>query len=138
MRGNKLKSIFTILLLLYFVGFAVSPVSAIFPADQHEKDETRDLLKKRTTQADLFFFDLALWDVLKKSKRSDNSKDILLVLDRDATAKNAISKICDSAIDTLEPLRLFPELPRYHVISLLSPYNITCLTHSGLSPPFSS
>lgn len=138
MRRNRKYKIFTLFLLLYFVGFAVSPVSAVFPADQYEKDEARDLLKKRTTQADLFFFDLALWDVLKKSKRSDNSKDILLVLDKDATAKNSISKICDSAIDNLEPLRLFPELPQYHAIRLLSPYSITRLTHSGLSPPFFS
>jgi hypothetical protein len=137
MIRNKVNKIFTLFLLLYFVGFAVSPVSAIFPADQPEKVEARDFLEKRTTQSDLFFFDLALWDVLKKSKRSDNSKDILLVLDKDAAAKNNIFAICNSTIDDLDPLRLFLGLTQYHDTRLLSPYTITRFTHSGPSPPFS-
>lgn len=138
MSCNRLKSIFTLFLLLYFVSFAVSPVSAIFPADQLEKDGARDLLKKKTTQADLFFFDLALWEILKKSKRSDNLRNILSVQEEVATAKNLDSKICDCATANVEALRRFAELTQFRAISLLSPYTTTGLTHSGLSPPFFS
>lgn len=138
MKRNRINKIFTLFLLLYFVGFAVSPVSAMFPADQLEKDGPRDLLKKNTTQADLFFFDLALWEVLKKSKRSDKPFSLALIEKSASNAKDIDAKVCDSASHGIDSLKLHLESTQLSSESYSASDRNPRLAHSGLSPPFSS
>ncbi|MBA4372145.1 MAG: hypothetical protein C0402_04725 [Thermodesulfovibrio sp.] len=132
----KSNKIFALLLLLYFVGFAVSPVSAIFPPEQLDHSEQKDIFSKQKTQADLFFFDLALWEILKKAKcSSDNSAYIISSEKNDEPAKTIGSIIIDGATEDTQDLFLYSELTRFRTISLLSVDTTPRLTHSGLSPP---
>ena len=135
MLWNRLKSIFTLLLLLYFLGFAVSPVSAIFPSEP--LDHT-DVLKKQRTQGDLFFFDIALWEVLKKAKYSDNFACVLSSQKNDETAKTIGPIIITFAADNSRCLLVYSEFTRFRTSNLLSQGITPRLTHSGLSPPLFS
>lgn len=127
--------IFSIFLLLYFVGFAVSPVSAIVPSEQFDHNGQKDVFKKQRTQADLFFFDLALWEILKKAKCSDNSAYIISSQNNDERPNTVNSIIIDWATDNSRDLLVYSEFTRFRTISLLSLSTTPRLTHSGLSPP---
>jgi hypothetical protein len=138
MIRNGSKTIFTLLLLLYFIGFAVSPVSAIFTSDQLDRGKQEDAFRQPSNHADLLFFDLALWEVLKRTKRSDDSMGVMFTEQTDKPSEDAISKTCDGATEHEKDLILFSESTIYHGIRFLSPYTTPQITHSGLSPPFRS
>lgn len=138
MSSQRLKIFLSLFLLLYFVGFAVSPVSAIFPSDLLDNNEQKDVFKSQKTQADLFFFDLALWEVLKKAKCSDNSAYIISSQKNDGTATTIDSIIIDGAIESARDVLLYSELTRFRAVTILSLGITSRLTHSGLSPPLFS
>ncbi|TAN44023.1 MAG: hypothetical protein EPN22_08215 [Nitrospirae bacterium] len=133
MRSNRLKTIFASVILLYFTLVAVLPVSALLPSNQSTNVEQTETLKNQSSQANLFFFDLALWEILKVAKRSDNSKDSVFVksLNKDDFTKinsyEFISVALDlkligisSSIYNLSP-RLFITHDRYNLFSGLAP-----------------
>lgn len=138
MIRNKLKGFFAFLLLLYFAGFAVAPVSVVFPSKQLDQNEGNNALKKQSRQTDIFLFDLALRDALQKVKRSDDAKGRLFVQKKEGSVLNADAKICDSAASNLTALSKFSETYRQQPIDEFSAYAYTRLVYFGLSPPFLS
>lgn len=127
------------MLLLYFAGFAVAPVSAVLPSEQaHHIGSKQDTLEKRTDKTAVFFYDLALWEALKKVKRSDDSKNNIIW---EKQSDNAPNKSC--AKISLNAIRIgnvvsIPILgiSAYCNIGVSAVQRYTHYYHSGLAPPF--
>jgi hypothetical protein len=73
MKFGKTKIAVTYALLLYFLCFVVPPVSSILPsADSFADTNSIDAIGKDTTRERMYLFDLTLWEILKRAKRSDH------------------------------------------------------------------
>jgi hypothetical protein len=134
----RIKSLFSLLLLLYFAGFAVAPVSAVLPSEQlFNIGDDHDFLRKRTDRTDIFLYDLALWEVLKKVKRSDDA--ILSSLKNSDALKNspvhALWFVMDAGNAVSIPL---PGISAYYHRNISAAQQYPHFDHSGLSPPFSA
>jgi hypothetical protein len=73
MKRGKISIAITYVLLLYFLCFVVPPVSSIIPSTASLVD-TKDIaaIGKDTTRERMYLFDLTLWEILKRAKRSDH------------------------------------------------------------------
>jgi hypothetical protein len=78
MKFGKIKIVVTYALLLYFLCFIVPPVSSILPSVELSAD-TDDItaIGKDTTRERMYLFDLTLWEILKRAKRSDKVTALL-------------------------------------------------------------
>jgi hypothetical protein len=78
MKFGKTKIAITYALLLYFLCFIVPPVSSILPsADSFVDTNVIAAIGKDTTRERMYLFDLTLWELLKRAKRSDNVTAVL-------------------------------------------------------------
>lgn len=80
MKHGKTTIVVTYGLLLYFFCFVVPPVSSILPsADTASFADTKSIaaIRKDTTRERMYLFDLTLWEILKRTKRSDNVTAVL-------------------------------------------------------------
>jgi hypothetical protein len=136
MKFGKIKIVVTYALLLYFLCFIVPPVSSILPSVELSAD-TDDItaIGKDTTRERMYLFDLTLWEILKRAKRSDN---VTALLPRGS--EDHRKHIADQLIGIIENGPGMLPLPT--VRSCHAPNNIIHhsagfpFATSGLSPPF--
>jgi hypothetical protein len=136
---RNIKSLFSLVLLLYFSCFAVAPVSVVLPSEQlTDLGAQQDVLEKRTDKTAVFLYDLALWEVLKKVKHSDDSKNNLI---SNKKSDNAPSKSCtEISLDVTGVGNAVslpnPDISAHHNIGISAVQQYAYFDHSGLSPPF--
>ena len=72
MKFGKLHIVVTYGLLLYFVCFIVPPVSSILPSSVLLADAKNiAVIGKDNARERMYLYDLTLWEILKRAKRSD-------------------------------------------------------------------
>jgi hypothetical protein len=137
---SRINSLLSLILLIYFAGFAVAPVSAVLPAEQPaDIGGARDSLEKRSNQTDVFLYDLALWEILTKVKRSDRSKEVIAAAQRgnNDNQKDDFSPIAAALMGSGG----IPPLPNAAISKYISTrISIVCqrayFYRTGLAPPF--
>ena len=134
---TKKTRFLVLLLLLFFVGLAVSPVSAFVPSEPgvSKHDNT---IKKDNTQSDIFIIDLILWEVLEKGRPSDYSSSLHSLLIEENAAKNIVTSLLEKTAEDLICHVIFLKTSRPFLIDCLSANLATRSTCSGVSPPFQS
>lgn len=135
MKSGKIKIFVTHALLLYLLCFVVPPVSAIIPSEHsfaHKKDIVT--IGKDNTRERMYLFDLTLWEILKRAKRSDNAA-FLYLQDRE----NSRQHLTDQLTGISEDNQCMRCLLAARTWSALNESNLHTagfsLAHSGLSPP---
>lgn len=130
------RTIFTVLLLLYFLA-AVLPVSAMFPLPQTDKDEARDFLKKGSRQTDLFLLDFVQWKILKQTRHSDDAVRLMkgTVESNELSPANASGPMSGIASGIFNISRSFPRTILYCDKGNSTVHGFTHFVHSGLAPP---
>jgi len=72
MKSGKIKIVVTYALLLYFLCFVIPPVSSIIPsADSFTVTKDIAAIGKDNKRERMYLFDLTLWEILKRTKRSE-------------------------------------------------------------------
>jgi hypothetical protein len=154
---RKPKTGFIFLFLAYFVIYAVSPLSEAVPREQspyvpgkqgispeavYSLSEVAapfakapDIKMRTGGHIDPFIFDIALWNILKRGKHSDDESVIRHVVKKTGT-KNSREKLKCGAIGNVDVLPLpFFEVS-FHSPKIHLAFNINIpLLSSGLSPP---
>jgi hypothetical protein len=136
---RRIKPLFSLFLLLYFVGFAVAPVSAILPSERcADIGADQDAIKKPTDKTNFFLVDLALWEALKKVKRSDDSKNIIITDKGDDNCQENLSFRTMPCIPGIvgPATAPFSGVSSFFDSSISAVYKYVYFDHSGLSPPF--
>lgn len=73
MKFEKIKIAVAYALLLYFLCVVVPPVSSILPSAASLADSTDiAVIGKDTARERMYLYDLTLWEILKRAKRSDS------------------------------------------------------------------
>jgi hypothetical protein len=124
------RKFFPFLFLLYFISCAVSPLSAVAPFEEAQREAELE-----GGEIDLFVVDLALWKILKKGKPSDDSARITGALKTEGSKnfhETAKRGVMDRASVLMPP---FPEAVSRQTTTRLSFHIQTPLLYSGLSPP---
>ena len=135
MKRSRLHLTISYLLLFYFIGFVVPPISAILPSTFLSRlAEERLTPYKPCNQNDLMLIDLAIWEILNRAKRNDELLDKYATIQKDSTGVTAPAgyAIASGII----------QAPRLLEDTLRGPLTITVFSskhprysHSGLSPP---
>lgn len=130
------KTIFTFFFLVYFLFYAVSPLSAAVPSE-----EFPGVLEKQDNHTNLFIFDMVLWEILQKTKPSDHSKSAGKFIKKRAllSEKHFFAKIVEGVTAALIALPSpLAEVTADALTSTLFHLPHTYLEFSGLSPPLVS
>ncbi|TAN45907.1 MAG: hypothetical protein EPN22_00755 [Nitrospirae bacterium] len=120
--------------VLYFSGFFVAPISALLPCEQEMLLEGKQsLLEKRKEQISVLLYDIAMWEVLKKTKLPDDLKRIEIYNNDNNNGKlNISAKTVLSLTDTAT----FHEIYAYGISAYIDTRSsIDKQYNSGLSPP---
>lgn len=153
MMKRKTKALCRLLFLVYFACYAVFPLSAAATAaaldDARENegltpidslavanDEPAVVMREDGNALQLFLYDMLLWEILKRGKPSDDSKDL-----SDIKVVQIPDKLFEgsggSALDAADALLL--PLSRTEAACLVEFFHLSegfSFSHSGLSPPF--
>jgi len=131
----KYKRSLTFLIFVYFVCYAVAPVSSVMPSAMVEAQEPVGV--QEDNPADLLLYDLVLWEILKKSRQSD----VLCVenfegdhesrLDSDGVYVQGCLNVVSTATALFFPEQFGYSPSRQNIIAHLYLF----FDHSGLSPP---
>lgn len=135
MKQEKIKKGCTYFLLLYFMFFVVPPLSSIVPsADVFAFSGQSYSVGEQHKQNKLYLFDLTLWEILKRGKRSETLSSTFLYGNKDHEQRSfaQLSGIAETGPGTLPLLTTHSRhLSLYRIVHASG---FQC-AHSGLSPP---
>jgi len=133
---KRLKTFLTLPLLLYFACFVVLPISAVIPSlKSQDISEGQDYIGKQGSKADILLFDLALWEIIKKAKRTDDLKTIVPCKGEKGSTV-IYAKAGDTVMVSLSALSMFSKKIQFYTLDDLFTFKSLRFTHSGWSPPF--
>jgi len=135
MKSGKIKIVVTHALLLYFLCFVIPPVSSIIPsADSFAVRKDIDAIGKDNTRERMYLFDLTLWEILKRTKRSEKLATLspLCQDDHDRQLIDQLSVIFERGQETLTFLTTRICHRTIHRIHNPAGFQFA---YSGLSPP---
>lgn len=135
MKQKKIKKGCAYFLLLYFLFFVVPPLSSIVPsADVFALSGQSYSLGEQHKQNKLYLFDLTLWEILKRGKRSETLSSTFLFGNEDHEQRlfAQLSGIAETG-SGMRPF-LATKICQLPINRILRSSGFQ-FTHSGLSPP---
>lgn len=139
MMLSGLRNLLTLFLLGYFISFAVLPVSAVFPSNTALAEKDKDVVSEHNTQSELLLFDIALWQGLKQTKRSDDNIDLIFTGRRTKEdSRNCKNIVCDGLAAHLIHLSICSGTSELFMFSHQIQFTFVYHMYSGVSPPFHS
>lgn len=135
MKLENIKKGCTYFLLLYFLFFVVPPLSSIVPsADSFALSNQRSTIGEQHKQNKLYLFDLTLWEILKRGKRSERlmAQSLHGRENHDQRLVAPLPGIAESGSETLPLLTTHSRHLSIYRIFHASGFQFA---HSGLSPP---
>ncbi len=135
MKRSRLHLTLSYLLLFYFIGFVVPPVSAILPsAFLSRPAEDRLAPYKPCNQNNLMLIDLAIWEILNRAKRNDELLDKYATIQKDSTGATAPEGYT-IASGIIQAPQFLEDITRGTLAIPVHSSNNPRFSHSGLSPP---
>lgn len=130
----KCKKLLALLMLVYFVCYAVAPVSSVMPSSALEAQESIGV--QEANSAGLLLCDLVLWEILKKAKQPEVLGIKKFKGDKESGLNGAGAPVqgCLNAVSTATAL-FFPEQSGDSLSGQKVVYPCPCFDRSGLSPP---